>query len=464
MTLLASGADPDLWGHLRFGLDWWESFTLPLADPYSFTQDRPWINHEWLSEAAMGAAYRAVGATGLILLKVATIGAALGILYHRLRGATPVVTTIVLSLAIVTVLPISLTIRPQLWSVLCLAALAALLDNPASPPPFRIVACALLFTLWANLHGGWVTGAGVLAAYCGVRLVQAPGQALRWSAMIGVPLLATLVNPYGIGLWRFLASTVRASRPDITEWQPMGIDSPLILWVPLAATIAISAALSRERETRPSLPVLAALLLLVLAAIRVHRVAPLMGPASLVFLAPYISRAWGHAGRVRLPDRRAAQILWIPAAVALLAVARPATAFLACLTIRGDWAPDTVAAMALKGRQGKLATTFVWGEYAIWHFGPALRVSVDGRRETVYSDSVIQLHRRFEAGEPDALEDVRKLAPDYIWLPASRTRVKDWLRDNDYRIDITTPASFIAVRHDIPPLHMSGAAPSRCFP
>lgn len=245
----------------------------------------------------------------------------------------------------------------------------------------------------------------------------------------------------------------------------MGMDSPLILWVPLAATIAISAALSRERETRPPLAVLAALLLLVLAAIRVHRVAPLMGPASLVFLAPYITRAWGQAGRVRLPDRRAAQILWIPAAVALLAVARPAAAFLACVSIRGDWAPDTVAAMGLKGRHGRLVTTFVWGEYAIWHFGPALRVSVDGRRETVYSDSVIQLHRRFETGELEALEDVRRMAPDYIWLPASRTRVKEWLADNGYRIDISTSASFIAVRHDVQPLPAPGpATPSRCFP
>ena len=58
-------ADPDLWGHTRFGLDMLATHTLPSGDPYSFTQDIPWINHEWLSELMMGGAYRAAdGRTG----------------------------------------------------------------------------------------------------------------------------------------------------------------------------------------------------------------------------------------------------------------------------------------------------------------------------------------------------------------------------------------------------------------
>src|SRR5579862_190980 len=40
-------ADADLWGHLRFGLDTIQARHLTSVDPYSFTQDTPWINHEW---------------------------------------------------------------------------------------------------------------------------------------------------------------------------------------------------------------------------------------------------------------------------------------------------------------------------------------------------------------------------------------------------------------------------------
>ena len=61
ILLTATRTDPDFWGHVRFGLDWLRTRTLPSIDPYSFTQDKPWVNHEWLSEAAMGAAFALVG-------------------------------------------------------------------------------------------------------------------------------------------------------------------------------------------------------------------------------------------------------------------------------------------------------------------------------------------------------------------------------------------------------------------
>ena len=68
-VLVMTSADPDLWGHVRFGLDLLAQHRLPSVDPYSFTQDIPWINHEWLSELLMGVAYQSAGATGLALLK-----------------------------------------------------------------------------------------------------------------------------------------------------------------------------------------------------------------------------------------------------------------------------------------------------------------------------------------------------------------------------------------------------------
>ena len=68
-SLTYTAADPDLWGHVRFGLDSLETGAISTVDPYSFTSDRPWLNHEWLSEVAMGAAYRIGGQLGLALLK-----------------------------------------------------------------------------------------------------------------------------------------------------------------------------------------------------------------------------------------------------------------------------------------------------------------------------------------------------------------------------------------------------------
>jgi hypothetical protein len=73
IVVTKTSADPDLWGHLRFGLDTLASQSARAADLYSFTSDRAWINHEWLSELLMGISYAGLGALGLNLLKLAAV-------------------------------------------------------------------------------------------------------------------------------------------------------------------------------------------------------------------------------------------------------------------------------------------------------------------------------------------------------------------------------------------------------
>src|SRR5947209_1691666 len=64
-------ADPDLWGHLRFGLDMLGSGMIVAQDCYSYTSDRTWINHEWLAELVFAAVYQAGGPPGLVAVKAA---------------------------------------------------------------------------------------------------------------------------------------------------------------------------------------------------------------------------------------------------------------------------------------------------------------------------------------------------------------------------------------------------------
>jgi hypothetical protein len=464
VALSATRTDPDIWGHVRFGLDWLHTYRLPSVDPYSFTQDRPWINHEWLSETLMAYAYRAGGASGLVILKMAVMYAALSALFWRMRHSTPIVAVSVGSLAIVGTLPISVTIRPQLWSVLGLTLVIVLVGDNRAPKLINVAATAALFVFWANLHGGWITGASVLAVYALVRIWKAPRQTGRWIALVIAAVLGTLLNPYGVGLWWFLATTVRASRPDITEWQPVGLASPVMIWVSVAVPVTIATVLARRRDTRPHFEDWAVLFLLVTAGLRVSRVAPLIVPATLALLAPKIDRAWGGAGELTVPLKSAAAVLALPCIAAFLAVYAPVAKAMQCLPIQAYWAPDRDAAARLAGASGRLWTTFDWGEYAIWHFGPQLRVSIDGRRETVYSDDVVQWHRAFERGDTEARARFEAVMPEYVWLRSDRTAARQWLTTHGYRLDVNTPASFIGVRSDLPELPSAAAPLPACFP
>jgi hypothetical protein len=456
--------DPDLWGHVRFGLDWLHSHRLPSTDPYSFTQDRPWINHEWLSEIASGAAFAIAGSAGLVLLKGAVVVCTMILVAHRLRGASPILASALVLLSAAAALPVTATVRPQIWSLLCLTILILILDSRV---PFRrrLIWLALLFATWANLHGGWITGYGALAIYTSVAWLFRRTTSAHTVATVLVAGTATLLNPYGVGLWRFLASTVRAARPDISEWQPFSIHEPAIMWVAVLLPIVVLAALAANKKTRPRPELVATSVVLIAAGLRVSRVAPLICPAVIAALGPTITAAWGEMGRLRVRSRAGALILLTPAIPLWVSASAWATQDVRCIPIRDTWMPDMVAAQYLEGTKGRLWVAFDWGEYAIWHFGPALRVSIDGRRETVYSNDLVTLHRDFDRGTSAARAGFLRLDPDYVWLRRGDGSTRDWLTAHGYRIRVQTSDSFVAMRANVAAPASSGRKPlSSCFP
>jgi hypothetical protein len=462
LTLL-TGADPDLWGHVRFGLDFLRDWRLPSIDPYSYTQDKAWVNHEWLSEALMAGAYRLGGPPGLVLLKASVVGLAYAVVIRSYRHAGPLVAEIVAVLVAVASLPLTMSVRPHIWSFAALAVLTALLQADSRA---RAVAVPAVLALWVNVHGGWILGIALVAIWCA-------GQAWskrrldRPTILIGAgSLLATLVNPYGWRLWHFIATTVRLDRTDITEWHPVWVDirSAIGFWL-LAA--GVTAFFVVRRRTRPGLESLAFLAVLAYAAQRVQRLVPLFVLSTALLLAPAAAR-W--VSRPVLTSRAGANSLairvvnMIVLTALLVFAAYTGWPHLRCIPPLPGSA-DAVAAAALRSAaQGRLLVEFDWGEYAIWHFSPALRVSIDGRRETIYSQARLDAQREMARGSAKGLALLRAENPEYVWMRSGREVLREALPELGYRLDVSTPDSFIAVRRDLAVLGSVPPQASGCFP
>ena len=228
--LLVTHGDPDLWGHVRYGLDFLETWSLPSIDPYSFTQDRPWVNHEWLSEAFMAAAYQLSGNAGLIALKVLVLGTGMVVVARCLPSRPLLVREGLLVLLTWASLPLTITMRPQIWTFLLLPLVLVALRRPR-----RLSVVPLILASWANLHGGWLVGLGVVWMWAVGEAIEGRRGELRVAL---VSTLATLVTPYGWGLWRFLGETVRLGRSDITEWQPFAT-LPTYHFVPFVVLVLL---------------------------------------------------------------------------------------------------------------------------------------------------------------------------------------------------------------------------------
>jgi hypothetical protein len=126
---------------------------------------------------------------------------------------------------------------------------------------------------------------------------------------------------------------------------------------------------------------------------------------------------------------------------------------------------DGAAAAALRfAAPGRLLVEFDWGEYAIWHFGPALRVSVDGRRETIYSRARLDAQSEMARGSAEGVALLRAENPEYVWMRNRRQVLRGALPELGYRLDVSTPDSFVAVRSDLSPLPSVARPTSGCFP
>lgn len=445
--------DPDLWGHLRFGLDTIRDRRLESVDPYSFTSDIPWINHEWLSEVATGAAYLAGGTAGLWLLKTALVAGSFVLLALGLRRVAEPARWRLLTVAMLSTAPIASTLRPQLWTVLFLSVLLV----TRTWPTIRIgILWPVLFALWANLHGGWIVGLGVLgASSAGLLLDRADRR--TYLPFWGVSILcvaATLLTPYGLDLWRFICGTVGLGR-DIEEWRAVWERdySALALWLMVAATVVVTL-----RRTGWSWTALLPVLMLGIASVKVMRLIGLFGLSAAVLLGT----RWPDRPRVRL-QRAALAILLL---VALIPASVVSMSSVRCLPITGYWAPDLVAASALSNNHvhGRLMVPFNWGQFAIWHFSPRLKVSMDGRRETVYSAGRLEEQVALDRGDPSIVRFIRDERPEYVWLPLPESAALiPVLQAEGYRQDVQTPRSTILVRRDLEVL-VPTTTISGCFP
>ena len=470
-----TSTDPDLWGNVRFGLDILRDASIPHVDPYSFTADHAWINHEWLSEVITAGAFRLGGNLGLILLKLAAIGGMLLFLNSTLRREgvdAAIVRDGVAAVAVILTMEQTQHVRPQLFSLVCFAALLWCLMAARRGSPRSLLFLPPLFAVWANLHGGWLVGGGVLALWTLGVAISGDRRQTAWCLAVGVAsLCSTLLTPYGLDLWIFLRDTVGFSRADVVEWQPvyvLGSDT-FIRWS-LTFGLGVLAVVRVGRADRQPQRMVA-LLALAAASFMVTRLEAFFALAILFLVGAGIGRARQRLRVETTAPQRAASHRGM-AAIALGVTAAALVVIetnIAHLRVdpRFTPGPGAVAFLNTQPPGGRVLVWFDWSEYGIWHLSPRMRVSIDGRRETVYSPSLQDRHLRFYFDAPGGSTLPHDLAADYIWIPRTLPAVRRVAEDGWQRLyeddQSVVFGSTVPQRSNVP-VTITAVAQTRVFP
>jgi len=424
LALSLNLVDPDLWGHIRYAEDWLAEGELPRTASHTFTaMGYPWINHENLAELSLAFGYRHLGSYGLLVAKC-LLG--MGIVITLVRTAQRRGVHALLAWAIMLLVASNLTarfaMRPHLLSFLLFTTVLWLLDrafgDEEDPLKFRagwLWLLPVVFAVWVNSHGGFVAGLGIVGTYLGGRMIQgfvrlgrSAWPALLQLALVGVACVAaTLANPYGLEMHRWLLGSLGRPRPEITEWASLSSSQPIfwqVVWLSVMAGVSLAATRRRRDWTQ-----IAILVLVGCEGVAHLRFIPFFALLCGFWLPVHVQSALGRLrpeNGAPLPTMRLSP-RWRFAAMGaiLLGIGLQSLALGRRLSdypvYRNSYPVDAVQFMVDRQLKGKLVVVFHWAQYAIAAMAPDVQVAFDGRFRTCYPQQMVDMHFDFLLGEND---------------------------------------------------------------
>jgi len=437
--------DSDLWGHVRFGQAILAAAHLVRTDPYSYSAaGHIWLDHEWLAEVAMAAAYKSLGVFGLKLLKLALTTLTF-VFLSKAMGETGASAGIQIAVVLLCAVAISMQMefRPQMFSFALLSILIFMLARDIYRRIEQLWLAIPLLLLWANLHGGFIVGLATLGVYTLVSGAQdlwsrrGVARGYKLGAISVAAALATIVTPYGIGIWQAVLHALAnpLTRNLILDWQPFA-RALLNQWqlsrawsVGYICALAIVAAFAYAIVLAPAandLGLVAVAIVMTLAAAMSVRNVPMalltIATPLTYHLALALNRrvACDEAAHIRVSGRHTQ--LWLiqqgvfcAAALTLLTASGMISK---SLNSNGHYPAGAVRFMELHRLRGNVLDSFDWGEYLIWHLAPASRVFIDGRYDTVYPTRVLNEMIAFNFNQTEVAQVLGADASDYMLLPA----------------------------------------------
>jgi hypothetical protein len=415
----SNNADPDLWGYMAFGRLYWETGKFPYHDVFTYLPSLDiWVYHEWLSGVLFYAIYRFLGESALILMRygLAFLTTIFIYLIARQRGASPVFSIIILFFGGgFLALGFGTVIRAQTFTYLFFAITLFLLERYRDNVGLRYLLILIAVNLlWCNLHGGFISGLGLIAIYGVGRALS--GYSYRYHLIVLVlSILLTLINPYGLEYWIYTFRAIMMPRLEITEWASIYKSFRLnliSLWVLFYFHIIILISIRWIHYARwKKITQIAVLLITGLLGILHIRHMVFFQIAVSAYLGPLAEKYF--AGMEFNPTfgpilafirNKKRNLYFFALMIVLVFCLMPKSLSLEIPAFptqgKGFYYPVYAIDYIHKNKiTGNILTEFHWGEFVIWTSHSLLKVGFDGRYETVYPSHVAKEYFDFDAGK-----------------------------------------------------------------
>ena len=258
----------DYWWHLRIGQVISSEHTIPNTNIYSWSipQDQPFFYGARLGEWLLYGIYQMGGLPLSIFTRNLVVGIAFFLVSkeaHRRTGSWRIA-SLVLALACL-MCTNNMLLRPQMWALIPFMILYILLScyQDGQLWGYWLVVCPILMAVWANIHGSFVLGLGLMGIYClggalDYLFKQRDAAAMArliWLATIsGLSALFVLINPKTYHIYTYVIKllTDPPSQNLIEEWQspsPDGLANTIFF---LSIILLIAALVFTKQKINPT--------------------------------------------------------------------------------------------------------------------------------------------------------------------------------------------------------------------
>jgi hypothetical protein len=389
--VMALGRTPsavDLAYHVKAGQLMVAEHALPRTDVLAWTTaGRPWLDQNWGAQLVLYGIWRLGGFPLLTvvnaLLAVATWGLVAAACRRRTANLRVIAGAVLAGFATAVA---TFSVRPQMFSLLLFALELYLLEVARARPRVAWV-IPLLMPLWANLHGAFIVGLGLLVIEVAAAAWRRdrPG-AVRYALVTVASIAGLLANPWGTRVFGY-ALSIPANRVVsglILEWAPTNVrELPGLLLLPAIGVLVVALVRSPAPQRVPE-QLLRMALLGGLAFWAVRGVAwfGLALPVALCALARQ------HSPRPADRGVAALNVLVLAALVlALAAAAPPVHRRLVGSRPEVTAAPEAAADwLAANPQPGRMFNYQPWGSYLELRLGPRTQVGFDSRIELPPAD------------------------------------------------------------------------------
>jgi len=434
-TLLS---DCDTGWHIRTGEWIMAHHAVPVRDIFSYSKPGdPWYAWEWLSDVVFAWLNGHGGLRGVVLFSVLLLSLTFTLLFRLVRGKSNLIVAILITVLAAVASSVHWLARPHLFTLLFLVLFYTALEHVkegkerlAGVPYLAILPVATV--LWTNLHGGFVTGILMIAAYGAGEVLElvfaensgkthrqeclCHGTAHRQECLCHwakagwyfgsalACLAASLINPYFYRLhthiWAYLGDPFNSQY--IQEFLSPNFHNLEVRFFEMMLVLAVAAAgwsLSKGRFTEPLL-----LGMWAHAALLAGRNIEIFALAAAVPVAGTIQEwlerlpEWNVAEWLQKAGRRfnrlaasagrteAAAGGWrVVSAMSLALVGALLYAPNPPKRFRAEFDPKRYPTGVLetlrRDPSARIFTDDEWGDYLIWSLYPSHKVFVDGRSD-----------------------------------------------------------------------------------